>query len=155
MVISVAVVATLDLEKSPEVWRKWRSWINNASWKGSSAWKCCGLPGGQREVIITAFLTQVLSCFRILYHLSLDLYMNTGIVLWENPWGIAASLLPRYGKCCLEELYINMSFNANPSFVGLCKMRRSRWSVEHTTVWQSHILLFHGKTRIFLLQELL
>lgn len=59
-----------DWRRLPEVWGKRRSWINSDSWKGSSAWKCWGLPGRQREVIITAFLWQLLSFFRTLYQFS-------------------------------------------------------------------------------------
>lgn len=64
----------------------------------------------------------------------LDLHRNTGLILSDRPWWIAASLLPRYGKFCLEELYINVSFNVDLSFIELCKMQRTRRSVGHTAV---------------------
>lgn len=155
MLISVVIVATLGLEKSPEVWGKRRSWINNVSWKGSSAWKRWGLPGGQRRSYHHSFLWTVSLVSGSSITFPLDLYINTGIVLWGHSWWIAASLLPRYGKFCLEQLYINVSFNVDPSFFGLCKMQRTRWSVGHTAMRLSHTLLFPGKTHIFVLLELI
>lgn len=147
-----------DWRRLPEVWGKRRSWINNARINGKDPQP--GNAGGclvGREKLSSQLSSD--SCSLVSgpsISFPLDLHRNTGPILWEHPWWIAASLLPRYGKFCLEELYINVSFNVDLSFIGLCKMQRTRWSVGHTAVRLSHILPFQGKIHcVLLLLELL